>query len=96
VSRSQPGLRRHATYVQAIPSEEILLDEPDLGTEARRSNRHDEPRSASAQDDKVVAACRLWVLPVRGPNMIAENTIVFVSRQSHVWCAPRGFAWPVD
>ena len=61
---SQERLGRYAAEVQAIAAEEVPFHQCHPGAEGGGASRGDQPGSAGAEDDEVVAGSGLRVLPV--------------------------------
>ncbi len=78
---SQERLGRYATEVQAIAAKEVSLHECHPGTEGGGASRGDQPGSAGAEDDEVVAWSGLRVLPSRRPRVGQQLGVVGVVRQ---------------
>src|SRR5713101_1872234 len=74
------GFGGHAAHIETVPAQERLLDQRNLRSETCCACRGYQPSRPRADDDKIVAGRRGWILPIRGVNISHESRIVRVSR----------------
>src|SRR5436190_2791871 len=74
------GFGGNATHVEAVPAQEMLLDQGHFCPETGCAGSRYQPSSSSADDDEIIARRRGRVLPIRRVDIGDEARIVRIRR----------------
>ena len=80
MSRTNDGLRRDATDVEAIATHQLSFDQGDLRAHTGGAGGRNESGGASAEHNQIVSPAGGGVLPLRRVDVLHQQSVVLVVR----------------